>query len=189
MEKILEPEAMVQDQNLNTAEKSVNTRIETFGLDQLTEFVGFDAKEHPEQALFELLFNRKRMTKKDVLEATGLTRGQYEKVFHNHDGGWRGLNYNVDANRAMSKLLGREDLEPHQVAISELLWKMMKRFSMQEILNQLWIMTGRFIEDEYPQDGDFDMSNYNITPEELNEAICLLFLHIYESRNKGVETC
>ena len=189
MEKILEPEAMVQDQNFNTADKSENTGIETFGLDQLTETVGFDAKEYPEQALFALLFDKKQTTKKDVLNATGLTRGQYEKVFHNHDDRWRGLNYDVDANRAMSKLLERDDLKPHQVAISELLWKMMKRFSMQEILNQLWVMTGRFIEDEYPQDGDFDMSNYNITPEELNEATCLLFLHIFESRNEGVETC
>ena len=43
-------------------------------------------------------------------------------------------------------------------------WGVMKGFAMQEILEQLWIMTGRSIEEDYPQDKDFDMSNYNITP-------------------------
>ena len=189
MKELLKTEAMVQDQNLNAAQKSENSGIETFGLDLLTESVGFDAKVYPEQALFSFLCDRKKMYKKDVLEATGLTRGQYEKVFHNHNDRWRGLNFNAEANKAMSKLLDSEDLAPHQLAISELLWKMMKRLAMQEILNQLWIMTGRFIEEEYPQDGDFDMSNYHITPEELNEAMFLLYLHVYESRNKDVETC
>jgi hypothetical protein len=139
--------------------------------------------------LFALLFDKKKMSKKDVLEATGLSRRQYEIVFHNHNDRWRGLNTGFEANRVMSNLLEKEDLAPHQVAMSELLWKLMKRLAMQEILNQLWIMTGRFIEEEYPQDGDFDMSNYHITPEELNEAMFLLYLHVYESRNKYVETC
>jgi hypothetical protein len=31
------------------------------------------------------------------------------------------------------------------------------------------------------------MSNFNITPEELNEAMFLLYLHVYESRSKDVE--
>ena len=176
---------MVQD--LTPAQQSENTEIETFGLDMLTECVGIEAKDYPEQALFALLFDKKKMTKKDVLEATGLSRRQYEKVFHNHNDRWRGLNFNVEANKAMSKLLESEDLAPHQIAMSELLWKLMKGFSMQEILNQLWIMTGRFIEEDYPQDGDFDMSNFHITPEELNEAMCLSFLHYCES-HKETET-
>ena len=189
MAKVLISEALVKDQNLNSAQQSENTGIKTFGLDLLTELLGFDAKDYPEQSLFALLFDKKKMSKKDVLDATGLSRRQYEKVFHDRNDRWRGLNTGFEANRAMSNLLEREDLAPHQVAMSELLWKLMKGFAMQEILEQLWIMTGRFIEEDYPQDKDFDMSNFNITPEELNEAIVLHFLHFCESKGQEAETC
>ena len=189
MAKVLISEALVKDQNLNSAQQSENTGIKTFGLDLLTELLGFDAKDYPEQSLFALLFDKKKMSKNDVLDATGLSRRQYEKVFHDRNDRWRGLNTGFEANRAMSNLLEREDLAPHQVAMSELLWKLMKGFAMQDILGQLWIMTGRFIEEDYPQDKDFDMSNFNITPEELNEAIVLHFLHFCESKGQEAETC
>lgn len=182
-------EAMVKDQNLTPAHQSENSSIETFGLDMLTENLGFDAKVCPDEAFFAVVFDKRMMSKKAVQEATGLSRRQYERVFHDRNERWRGLNTGFEANKVMSNHLEREDLEPHQVAMSELLWKLMKRFAMQEILDQLWIMTGRSLEEDYPQDKDFDMSNFHITPEELNEAICLHFLHYCESTDQESETC
>ena len=158
-----------------------NTDKKATGLSILSELLGYDAEMYPNEALMNCLCSKKIMCKKDFMDATGISRWTYDHIFTDRrDDGWRRPKIDIKASHAMKKHLERENLEQHQLLLSGLLWKLMRHGSMLEILNQFWELTGRYVEEEYPEDRDLGMQNYLITPEELNEAVELLFLHLAE---------
>ena len=172
-------EVMVQDQN-PTPEMELNSNNEkALGLECLSEITGVNAGDYPNEVFLYTLLSKTILPLNDLLDATGLSKKKCSQVFEeNHSEFGRNLRTDKRANEVLSKHLEREDLEPHQYAICELLWRRMQFFSIQFMDEQFTTLTGRSLIEDYPDDMAFRDEPYDITPEELNEAIIELFLHL-----------
>lgn len=174
-------EAMVQDQNL-THTNDINRReSETLGLDFLTQFTGVSAKDFPNEVFLYAILAKESLTQNDLLDATGLSKKDYPLVFDEEsckDG--RDLRFDLRAIETLSRHLEREDLEPHQYAISELIWRRMQFISIMNLEEQFESLTGRRLEEDYPDDAAFQEGTYTISPEDLDEAMVELLIHIEE---------
>ena len=89
----------------------------------------------------------------------------------------------------MSDHLKRQALLPRQRALSKLIWKRMQREALDEILLKYYYLTDRCLEDDYRQEKAFQFETYDVKVNELNEAMRLFFLHIYEIQAKEGATC
>ena len=174
-------EDMVQDQN-HTHTNGINRReSETPGLDFLTLFTGVSAKDFPNEVFLYAILSKESLTKNDLLDATGLSKKDYPLVFDEEsckDG--RDLRFDLRAIETLSKHLEREDLKPHQYAISELIWRRMQFISIMNLEEQFESLTGRRLEEDYPDDAAFQEEAYTISPEDLDEAMVELLIHIEE---------
>jgi hypothetical protein len=125
---------------------------------------------------------------KDLLDVTGLSKGDYLKIFKVVDD-VRYLRFDLPAHSRMTEHLEREDLLSYQRSISELLLKAMKGEGVAKAKMDFALLTGRFLDVDYPQDEDLQADAYRITGDELNEAMRLFFLHIFEIQAKEGATC
>ena len=181
MAKVIKPEAMLKEQNLTFAQQGVNTNKETPALDFFGEYFHRDLKEDPNLSFMAIILGKEHLPKKDALDATGLSNRKFNQIFdEQYHPILRKMKTNVAANRALAKHLERKELLPHQRAICELLWKRMCHHSMGKVLERIAILTNRWLEDDYPQDKDFCEGSYDITVEELEEAMGLLLVHIID---------
>ena len=174
-------EAMLKEQNLAVAKLGETTNEQTPALDYLGNYFHRDLKENPNLSFMAIICGKGFLPKKDVLDATGLSNRKYNQIFDEQYLPFlREMKTDVAANMALAKHLEREDLLPHQRAICELLWKRMRHHSMGEVLERIAMLTGRWLEDDYPQDIDFCEGSYDITVEEFDEAMGLLLVHMMD---------
>ncbi len=172
-------EATLKEQNLTVAKLGENTNKKTPALDYMGNYFHRDLKENPNLSFMAIILGKESLPKKDALDATGLSNRKYNQIFNEqYHPAIRKLKTNMAANMALAKHLEREDLLPHQRAICELLWKRMRHHSMGEVLERIAMLTGRWLEDDYPEDRDFCEGSYDITVEEFDEAMGLLLVHI-----------
>jgi len=173
------PEVMVQDQNLTHTNDINNCETETIGLDFLSQFLGVSARDFPNEVFLYTILSKDSLTKNDLLDATGLSKMDYPMVFDedsSKDG--RELLADIRAIETLSRHLEREDLEPHQLAVSELIWRRMQYFSIMNLEEQFEALTGRRLEEDYPDDAAFQEGTYTISPEDLDEAMLELLIHL-----------
>ena len=174
-------EVKVKDQNLSIAHDSDINETEAIGLDFLTNFLGLSAKDFPNEVFLYTILSKESFTKTDLLDATGLSNKEYALVFDEdscNEG--RDLRVGIMAIETLSSHLKREDLKPHQYAISELIWRRMQYFSIMNLEEQFESLTGRRLEEDYPDDAAFQEEAYTISPEDLDEAMVELLIHIEE---------
>ena len=130
------------------------------------------------------LITRKDMsTKRDVMRLTGICSRDYDYIFAEKEHpAIRFIKFDFGATCALSSyatgLCG--NLEPHQKAVFELLWKCVKDEAIGLISQQFNHITGRFIEEDYLEDEAFWEETYEITEEELAEAAEVVKKHVAE---------
>lgn len=174
-------EVMVKDQNPTIAQESDISETDNIGLDFLSQFLGVSARDFPNEVFLYAILTKDSLTKNDLLDATGLSKKDYPLVFDEEsskDG--RELLTDRRAIETLSGHLEREDLEPHQYAISELIWRRMQYFSILNLEELFESLTGRRLEEDYPDDAAFQEGAYTISPEDLDEAMVELLIHIEE---------
>ena len=181
-------EALINRINFTEALESHQNYCTFFAMGLLSNVIGWNAEEDPRLALLTLVGNKDNLSLKDLLNVTGLRKGDYLKVFK-VVGDVRCLRFDGAAHSRMSEHLEREDLLSYQRSISELLLKVMKGEGVAKAKMDLALLTGRFLDVDYPQDEALQDETYNVTGDELNEAMRLFFLHIYENQAKEVEAC
>ena len=181
MAKEIKTEAMLKEQNLTIAQQGENANKEAPALDFLGDFFHRDLKENPNLSFMAIILGKDYLPKKDAQDATGLSNRKFNQIFdEQYHPIVRKMKTNETANLALAKHLEREDLLPHQRAICELLWKRMLHHSMGKVLERIAMLTGRWLEDDYPQDKDFCERSYDITVEEFDEAMGLLLVHMMD---------
>ena len=181
METKKKTEAKLEELNLILAQHDENANKKAPALNFLGDFFQRDLKENPNLSFMAIICRKEFLLKKDVLDATGLSNRKYNQIFDEQYLPFlRDMKTDVAANVALAKHLEREDLLPHQRAICELLWKRMLHHSMGEVLERIAMLTGRWLEDDYPQDKDFCEGTYDITVEEFDKAMGLLLVHIMD---------
>ncbi len=188
MPKQLIPEALIKKINLNEALESHTNYCTLLAVNLLGVIVGRDAEEDPSAALLALVNSKKILPMKDLQDATGLSKSDYLTIF-DVKGDRRGLKTDTASLARMSDHLKRRDLLPHQRAISQLLFRIIGGEVMKVIKYQYYLLTGKFLEDEYCYDVDFQFEAYDISYDDLNEAMRLFFIHIYDLRPQEAETC
>lgn len=133
--------------------------------------------------IIEVLSNKVKSTKRDVLNLTGICSRDYDYIFAEKEHpSIRFIKFDFGATCALSNyatgLCG--NLEPHQKVVFELLWKCVKDDAIGLISQQFNHITGRFIEEDYYDDEAFWEETYEITEEELMEAAEVVKKHIAE---------
>ena len=131
--------------------------------------------------IIEVLCNKDKSTKRDVLNLTGICSRDYDYIFAEKEHpAIRFIKFDFGATCALSSyatgLCG--NLEPHQKVVFELLWKCVKDDAIGLISQQFNHITGRHIEDDYWDDEAFWEETYEITEEELAEATEVVKRHV-----------
>ena len=131
--------------------------------------------------IIEVLCNKDKSTKRDVLNLTGICSRDYDYIFAEKEHpAIRFIKFDFGATCALSNyatgLCG--NLEPHQKVVFELLWKWVKDEAIGLISQQFNHITGRFIEEDYLDDEAFWEETYEITEEELAEAAEVVKKHV-----------
>ena len=131
--------------------------------------------------IIEVLCNKDKSTKGDVLNLTGICSRDYDYIFAEKEHqAIRFIKFDFGATCALSSyaegLCG--NLEPHQKAVFDLLWKWVKDEAVSLISQQFNHITGRFIEEDYYDDEAFWEETYEITEEELAEAAEVVKKHL-----------
>lgn len=179
-------EDVIQKINLTEALESHQNYCTLFAMGLLSRMIGWDAEEDPRLALLTLVGYKNSLPMKDLLDMTGLSKGDYLVIFK-VEGDMRFLRFDWSARSRMTEHLEREDLHSHQRAISELLLKAMKGEGVAKAKLDFALLTGRFLDVDYPQDEALQDETYTVTTDELNEAMRLFFLHIHENQAKEIE--
>lgn len=186
--KTVIPEELIKKIDLNEALESHNNYWSLCAVRLLSQIIGWDAEEDPRAALLELVYSKKLLPLKELQDAIGLSKRDCYMIFDTGDDR-RWLLYDEGALVWMSDHLKRPDLLPHQRAISKLLWKHTSSYVMGDIKRQYRLLTGMRLEDEYCFIDAFQEKTYDISLDELNEAMRLYFIHIYDLQPQEVETC
>lgn len=180
-------EAMVQDQNLTPYLTATNNNSQTPVLDEISDMMGIDAKKNPSITFWMIFFHKENLSKKEVINATGLSERWYNMVIDEHySPGLRKIRASSLARQTLEKHLERKDLRYHQLLISELLWKVMMFLSIAERINN-YSFNADLEEDDNTQDEPLDMTQYLITVEELEVAMNYFAAHLvvkYQSTAK-----
>ena len=186
--KKLISEELIKMINLNEALESHTNHCTRLAVNLLSIIIGWDAEEDPSAAFMALINSKKMLPMKDLQDATGLSKRDFFTIFDTEDDR-RWLTSDEGVLVRMSDHLKRSDLLPHQRAISKLLWKQMSSYVMGDIKRQYHLLTGMRLEDEYCFIDAFQSKTYEISLEELNEAMRLFFLHVYEIQIMEDATC
>ena len=173
--------------NLNEALESHNNHCTLFAVNLLSVAIGWDAEIDLNSALLALVCSKKKLPMKDLLDATGLSKRDYLTIFDVEDDR-RWLKMDTVSLARMSFHLERPDLLPRQRELSKLLFKLIGGKVMEEIKYQYNLLTGGYLEDDYCFDDTFQFETYNISLDELNDAMRLFFIHYYDLQPKEVET-
>ena len=163
-------ETMVKDQNLAPYFSIENGNSQTPVLDEISDMMGIDAKKNPSITFWIIFFHKENLSKKEVLDATGLSERWYNMVVDEYySPGLRKIRTDSLAQQTLTRHLERKDLRVHQRLISELFWKTMMFVSTAEQIEEYW----RKIEsgEDFIQDELLDMTQYLISVEELEVAM------------------
>ena len=179
---------MIKKINLAEALESHNNYCSLFAVRLLSLIIGWDAELSLNDALLDLVNSKKMLPMKDLLDATGLNKRDYLTIF-DVKGDRRWLRRDTESLARMSGHLERPDLLPRQRELSKLLFKIIGGEVMDEIKYQYHLLTGKFLEDEYCFDDAFQFETYDISLDELNDAMRLFFIHIFDLHPQEVETC
>lgn len=174
--------------NLNEALESHTNHCTLLAVNLLGLIVGRDAEEYPSAALMALVNSKKLLPMKDLQDATGLRKRDYLAIFE-VKGDRRYLKSDNTALAWMMDHMKRKDLLPHQRAISELIWKRIRGKAMDEFRLTYYHMTDGWLEDDFSSAEVFQYETYEVTADELNEAVRLYFIHIYDLQPREAETC
>ena len=133
--------------------------------------------------ILEVLSKKELCTKRDVLNLTGICSRDYDYIFAEKEHpSVRFIRFDFGATCSLSDyatgLCG--NLEPHQKVVFELLWKWVKGEAVSLISQQFNHITGRFIEDDYWEDEAFCEETYEISDEEMDEAVEAVKRHVSE---------
>ena len=74
-------EDMINKINLTKALESHNNYCTLFAVSLLSMAIGWDAEMDPNSALLALVNSKKKLPLKDLLDATGLSKGDYFAIF------------------------------------------------------------------------------------------------------------
>lgn len=182
------PEDVIKKINVTEALECHRNYCSFFALRLLSRVIGRDAELYPESVFLALVTSKEMLPMKDLLDATGFRKRDYLEIFV-EDGESRFLKSDNHALVWMSKHLQRKNLLPRQRAFSELLWKRMRGKVMLEFGLTYYYMTGRWLEDDFRKAAVFQYKTYDVMADELNEAMRMFFLHVYEARIKEDATC
>ena len=172
--------ADTKNNNLILAQKDESSS-ETPALNILRDLLQYEVHEDPQGAFFLLTTHKVYLRKKDLMDATGLSKRRLDKIFDNqHSPEWRLPKYDDEAILALTEHLEREDLSLHQWLFSNLLFKQMQFFAMKRILDHLEILLGEGAVGNLAENDDFDLDTYRINAEELEEATGYLMVHILD---------
>ena len=133
--------------------------------------------------ILEVISKKDMCTKRDVLNLTGIRSRDYDLVFAEKEHpSVRFIRFDFGATCALSDYAtGRAgNLEPHQKVVFELLWKWVKGEAVSLISQQFNHITGRHIEDDYWDDEAFWEETYEISDEEMDEAVEAVKKHVAE---------
>ena len=134
-----------------------------FSLELLYKIVGVDPREYPYGAFMKFLGSKKLFSKRDIMEAMGLNKQDYERLFQeNRNERWLRERDPI-AESCLIEHCERKDLQPYQMSMSKQL------LSWRELVDKK--CKGAIQEDE---DGSFFF--------DLLETMRLFFLHINELR-------
>lgn len=170
-------EAMNMDQNLAPHLTVTNSNSQTPVLDEISDMMGIDAKKNPSITFWIIFFHKENLSKKEVLDATGLSERWYNMVVDEHySPGIRKIRTDSNALQILTRHLERKDLRVDQRLISELFWKTMMFVSTAEQIEEYW----RKIEsgEDFIQDELLDMTQYLISVEELEDAMNFFAAHL-----------
>lgn len=168
-------EATVKDQNLTPYLRATNNNSGTPVLDEIGDLMGIDAKDNPSLTFWQLFFYKEYFTKKEILDATGLSERWYNLVVDEHySPGLRRIRTNNNAQQTLAKHLERKDLRVHQRLISELFERMMTFVSIAERFSR----NADLEEDDDIKDEPIDITKYLITVEELEVAMNYFAAHL-----------
>ena len=181
-------EELIKKINLNEALESHTNYSSLIAVRLLSLIIGWDAEIDLRCALLALVNSKKMLPMKDLLDATGLSKSDYLTIFDVRDDR-RWLKTDAESLARMSGHLERPDLLPRQRELSKLLFKIIGGEVMDEIKYQYHLLTGKFLEDEYCFDDAFQFETYDISLDELNDAMRLFFIHIFDLHPQEVETC
>ena len=131
--------------------------------------------------IIDILVDKNKSTKRDVLRLTGLRPIDYNKLVVEETGyDFRGFLYDFTGTCVLSRHVKREDLTPLQKTVSRLLWKWQNGSSMLYISQMYHLITGRFLEDDFWDEEVFAEETYEVTDEELDEVAQMVLEYVKE---------
>ncbi len=131
--------------------------------------------------ILDVIHKKSKSTKSDVMQLTGLQSFSYQIVFADDwDYELRGWCRDNNTINVLSAHINREDLVPHQKAVSDILWRDIKKRVLEEIGGKFRLITGQTLEDRYPDDDALNPDAFEITDEEMTTAVKLLQKHLAE---------
>ena len=156
---------------------SMRSNSNGFALDIMSGKLGYSAKLYPECAMMDFALSKKVLPLSGLLNATGFTLRDAIVILGNRVEDRRTLNYSNEALVQMFNHLDREDLLPHQRAVSELICKLMQGAALNELLAQLDMIMGNKNNWKEGWADAFPEEMFRITADELNEAMRLYYLY------------
>lgn len=137
--------------------------------------------------IIDILVDKNKSTKRDVLRLTGLRPKDYNHLVVEDTGyDFRGFLYDFTGTSVLSRHVKREDLTPVQKAVSRILWKWQNDGSMRMISEMYHLITGGFLEDDCPYTEAFAEETYEVSEEELNEVAQMVLDYVKEIEAKQV---
>ena len=167
--------------------------MKNVGLKFINEFIGIgdpkSFRDYPELTFITAIGAYDFTSEEDVLLLTGLSKREYRKIFRKRPGkNYRIFKSDSFAIKAMERHLDKKGLTPGQHSMSMLLWRCLQHQTIGEVALKFYLVTDNKLEDICPQ--YFVKGIYEITPEELNDAVVLsmdTFHDIYERRTGQTE--
>ena len=133
--------------------------------------------------IIDILVDKNKSTKRDVLRLTGLRPKDYNKLVVEDTGhDFRGFLYDYMGTNVLSRHVKREDLTPLQKAVSRLLWESQKGSSMMYISQMYHFITDRFLQDDFWYEDVFAEETYEVTDEEFDEVAQMVLDYVKESQ-------
>lgn len=170
-------EAMNKVQDLTPYLTSTSSDSPTPVLDEISDMLGFDAKENPSITFWELFFKKGKFSKKEILDATGLSERWYNMVIDEHySPGLRTIRTSTVADQTLRRHLERKDLRYHQLLISELFLKVMSFVSLAERIEKE-LDNENLVDEEFGNE-PINLDQCLITVDELEEAMNYYVAHL-----------
>ena len=127
--------------------------------------------------IIEILFDKNRSTKEDVLHLTGLRLEDYNKLVKEGADDSRKIIYDSIGEHVLSQHVKREDLTEVQKAVSRLLWKWLNNLSM---CYRHLVKVFHGDKDDLGEEEVFQEETYQITDEDFEEVARTVLEYVKE---------